>query len=67
MKTSGTTLDQLSIEISERWASDQEVLDTRYINDADLIPPHSEIAGTSTIFSSQWAQLFDFYQSLPKE
>ena len=59
MKTKGITIDQLGIEIHERWASDQEQLDAKYIQESNLIHDHSEIAGTSSIYSSKWAELME--------
>ncbi len=63
VKTKGITIDQLGIENHNRWAVDQEKLDVTHIQDSNLIPDHSEIAGTSSIYSSKWAELFDFQQS----
>lgn len=60
MKTKGITIDQLGIENHNRWAVDQEKLDLTHIRDSNLIPDHSEIAGTSSNYSSKWAELFDF-------
>ncbi len=51
------TIDQLGIEIHERYAKDQEALDSTYIREA---APHSEIVGTSSIFASEWDKLFEF-------
>ncbi len=59
MKTKGITIDQLGIEIHNRWAADQEKLDAKYINESNFIPDHSEIAGTTPIYFSKWAEIFD--------
>lgn len=49
------TIDQLGIETHERYAKDQEVFDPTFIKEA---APHSQILGTSSIYSSEWEKLF---------
>jgi hypothetical protein len=53
------TIDKLDIKIHERYAQDQQKLDPSYIKDAAAIPLHSEITGTSSIYSSKWEELFE--------
>lgn len=50
------TIDQIGIEVHERYAKDQEALDSSYIREA---APHSEVVGTSSIFASEWEKLFE--------
>lgn len=51
------TIDQFGIEAHERYAKDQEALDSSFIKGA---APYSEIIGTSVIYSSEWDKLFDY-------
>ena len=53
------TIDKLDIRSHERYAKDQHTLDRKYINESTAIASHSEILGTSTIYSSSWEQLFE--------
>ncbi|HSX04229.1 MAG TPA: DUF5399 family protein [Rhabdochlamydiaceae bacterium] len=55
------TIDQLGIEAHRRYAFDQETLDTAYITESPLVPQHSEITGTSAIYSSKWEELFEVH------
>lgn len=51
------TLDQIGIEIHERYARDQQVLDKAFVEEA---APHSEVMATSSIFASEWDKLFSY-------
>ncbi|HSW87194.1 MAG TPA: DUF5399 family protein [Rhabdochlamydiaceae bacterium] len=53
------TIDKLDIKVHERYAQDQQKLDTSYIKESASIAPHSEIIGTSSIYSSKWEELFE--------
>lgn len=53
------TIDKLDIKVHERYAQDQQKLDSSYIKESASIAPHSEIIGTSSIFSSKWEELFE--------
>jgi hypothetical protein len=53
------TIDRLDIKIHERYAKDQEQLDTKYITESTAIASYSEIVGTSSIYPSNWQILFD--------
>ncbi len=55
------TVDQIGIEAHKRYAVDQETLDTVYITDSSMIPRHLEMAGTSSIYSSKWEELFEVH------
>lgn len=55
------TIDQIGIEVHDRYAKDQEKLkkiDSFFIKDA---APHFETTGTSSIFTSEWEKLFSFF------
>lgn len=53
------TIDQLDIKIHERYAKDQQQLDTKYIKESTAIAAYSEIVGTSSIYPSNWEILFE--------
>jgi len=53
------TIDRLDIKNHERYAQDQQKLDTKYITDVNTIGNPSEIAGTSTIYASHFETLFE--------
>lgn len=53
------TIDRLDIKSHTRYAQDQQKLDTKYTHESSLIHPHSEITGTSTIYTSSWELLFE--------
>jgi len=53
------TIDKFDIKIHERYAKDQLLLDPTYLKEASLIPPHSEVTGTSAIYASKWEELFE--------
>jgi hypothetical protein len=53
------TIDNLDIKAHEQYARDQVSFDPTYIVDAVGISPHFEIAGTSSIYSSKWEELFE--------
>lgn len=53
------TIDNLDIKVHEQYARDQISFDPTYIVDALGISPHFEIAGTSSIYSSKWEELFE--------
>ena len=55
----GVTIDKLDLKSHRRYAEDQIKLDTKYTQESPLIPPHSEILGTSSIYSSSWEDLFE--------
>ncbi len=55
-----TTIDNLQLEAHQRYAQDQQILDPRFTIDPSSITPHAELAGTSSIYSSQ---LDDLIQS----
>jgi hypothetical protein len=56
-----TTIDNLHIEAHRRYAKDQQELDPRFMVDASSITSHAELAGTSSIYSSQLEQLIQSY------
>lgn len=62
MTTNRMTIDNLDIKAHERYALDQQKLDLRYIDEATLIHPHSEILGVSSIYSSKWEELFEIHK-----
>lgn len=53
------TIDKLDIKNHERYAKDQQKLDTKYITESTAIGNYSEIVGTSTIYPSNWELLFE--------
>lgn len=53
------TIDQIGIDAHRRYAVDQETLESKYITESSMVPPHLEIAGTSMIYSSKWEELFE--------
>lgn len=57
--TTRVTIDKLDIKSHNRYAQDQLKLESKYTRDAALIPPHSELLGTSSIFLSYLDQLFE--------
>jgi hypothetical protein len=58
---STVTIDNLGMKTHERYAQDQEVLESKYITESFSIAPHSESVGTSSIYSPQWEALFDLH------
>lgn len=62
MSTKPVTFDSIDITVHNRYAKDQETLDPIFLTEPQMIAPHSEITGTSSIFSSKWAELFDIYK-----
>jgi len=56
-----TTIDNLDIQVHERYAKDQQNLDPRFTVEATSIAPHSEIAVTSAIYTSKWEELFELH------
>lgn len=54
------TIDNLDIKDHVRWAQDQTDLDPFYLTETQAVAHHSETLGMSTIFSSQWASLFEW-------
>lgn len=54
-----TEVHNLPAETFQRYAYDQKILDRSYIDESSLIAPHSEVNGTSSIFSSEWELLFE--------
>jgi len=57
----GVTIDKFDIKVHERYAQDQLILDLdpTFLKEASQIPPHSQITGTSSIYSSKWEELFE--------
>ncbi len=53
------TIDRYDIKTHIRYATDQEALDTKYIDEASLIPPHFEIPGSHATYSSKLDELFE--------
>jgi hypothetical protein len=53
------TIDKLDLKEHVRYAQDQKLLDPVYITESGLVHAHSEITGTSSIYSSQWEILFE--------
>lgn len=53
------TIDNLDRKYHERYAQDQELFDPVYSKESTDIPRHSEITGTSSIYSSKWEELFE--------
>lgn len=53
------TIDKLDIKNHERYAKDQQALDTKYITESTAIGNYFEIVGTSTIFASNFENLFE--------
>lgn len=53
------TIDKLHIKSHERYAKDQANLDLKLISESSAIPQHSEITGTSAIYSSKLEELFE--------
>jgi hypothetical protein len=62
MKTKPVTFDSIDISVHKRYALDQEALDPLFIGEIQQVAHHSEITGTSSIFSSKWEDLFDIYK-----
>lgn len=62
MSTKPVTFDSIDITVHNRYAKDRETLDPIFLTEPQIIAPHSEITGTSSIYSSKWAELFDIYQ-----
>lgn len=52
-------INKLDIKTHELYAQNKEKLDTKYITESNAIKYHTEIAGTSTIFTSQLDILFE--------
>lgn len=59
-----TTIDNLHIEAHQRYAQDQHMLDPRFMVDTSSITQHAELAGTSSIYSSQLDQLIQTYAGI---
>lgn len=53
------TIDNLDIKVHEQYARDQVSFDPTFIVDSQNISAHFEIAGTSSIYSSKWEELFE--------
>ncbi|NGX38644.1 MAG: hypothetical protein K1000chlam2_01820 [Chlamydiae bacterium] len=53
------TIDNYGVNIHERYALDQEVLDTQFTKDSHLIPAHSEVAARETAITTKWEELFE--------
>jgi hypothetical protein len=55
------TIDNFDIKVHERYAQDQFKLEPKYLTETNLVAPHSEITGTSAIYSSKWEELFEIH------
>ena len=53
----------MDVTFHTQYAESQAVRDAHLIADAAQIPAHSNLLGTSTIFQSEWAKLFEVYSS----
>lgn len=60
--TKPVTIDSIDITVHNRYAKDQATLDPIFLTEPQIVAPHSEITGTSSIFSSKWEELFDIHQ-----
>lgn len=58
--TNAVTIDNYDITAHERYAIDQKRLSPELIEEAGLIPPHSEMPGGESSISSKWEDLFGF-------
>ena len=61
VKMDAVTIDQMDIKVHERYALDQEKLDTSFIKDSALISHYSEVMGITSIYSSKWEELFEIH------
>ena len=53
------TIDNYAVAIHERYASDQQALETKYTEGAELIPRHFEMAVAESTLASKWEELFE--------
>lgn len=53
------TIDNLDIKDHLRWAQDQEILDTVWVEETNIITSQPEIMGMSMIFPSKLEELFE--------
>ncbi|MBI2742934.1 MAG: DUF5399 family protein [Chlamydiales bacterium] len=54
-----TTIDNLDIKTHERYAQDQQSYDKNLLLEASNLSQHFEVVGTSQIYVSKWADLFE--------
>ncbi|MEI8329345.1 MAG: DUF5399 family protein [Chlamydiia bacterium] len=59
MRPKPVTIDSMDLKVHQQYAQAQSELDQIFLRESQLTAPHSEIAGTSPIFSSKWEELFD--------
>jgi len=60
MSTNPKTIDNLGLETSVRWATDQESKDTKIISESRSVPLKTEVAITEPFYSSQIEELFSY-------
>ncbi len=53
------TIDQLDLKDHVRWATDQEVYDAYFVNEASQVAPYPEIIASSHIYPSKLEELFE--------
>ncbi|MEN9343931.1 MAG: hypothetical protein RLZZ453_718 [Chlamydiota bacterium] len=56
---SRVTIDQLRPEDHVRWIRDQQQLSPELTRESSIVPPHSEVVGSSALYVSQLEQLFE--------
>ncbi|NGX39910.1 MAG: hypothetical protein KR126chlam1_01248 [Chlamydiae bacterium] len=59
--TNAVTIDNYDVKTHERYAVDQGAYETKYIDEANLIPRHFEIPGSKSSFASKWEELFEVH------
>ena len=63
MKVMARTIDNLGLEISNRYAEDREYYDEKIISEARLIPSQTQISSTHPSFASEFDILFELQRS----
>jgi hypothetical protein len=58
MMAQSRTIDDLGVDISTRWAQDQQLLDVSLIKEAGAIPIQTQIDVTIPAFATEWELLF---------
>ena len=53
------TIDRLDLKDHVRWAQHQEVYDSSFVTESNIVALHPEITSTSSIYSSKVEELFE--------